>query len=161
MFENSFFSDPFSPFTDQILQEETASFDQIATALLSSSPPSVQLENMTISQLGNTEYSAFEVKTEDSSFNLDGFSSYENTIFPQSYDAAHDSGIKYMHRSLSSNCFENKQGFPFRPQFESLLESQNLQGQISSSPENSLSSGQMRRVCSTGDLQVSIVMLCS
>ncbi|KAG8374994.1 hypothetical protein BUALT_Bualt10G0053400 [Buddleja alternifolia] len=171
MFENSLFSDPFSPFIDtqfDILQEiqdnssgliqennnnnpldESGSFDQITSALISSSPPSVQLGSLSLSQLGNTEYSVLEVKTEECQFNFDGFSgNYANSfLLPQSYD---ESAMKFMQRSYSSNSFENKQNFSFRPQFDGVLESQNL---LLSSPEGSFSSGQMRRVCSTGDLQ--------
>ncbi|PIN19679.1 hypothetical protein CDL12_07633 [Handroanthus impetiginosus] len=169
VFDNSFFSDPFSPFTDsqpfEILQEiqennnsliqennnpveETSSLDQIASVLLSSSPPSVLLENLSLSQLENC------VKTEECQLNFDSFSSgLGNSFLPQSFDGAHESAVKFMQRSYSSNSFENTQNFTFRPRFDCVLESQNLQNQILSSPEGSFSSGQMRRVCSTGDLQ--------
>ncbi|KAI3468706.1 hypothetical protein Pfo_025369 [Paulownia fortunei] len=181
VFDNSFFSDPFSPFTDspvdphphlpfEILQEiqenssglihennnpidETRSLDQIASVFLSSSPPSVQLENLSLSQLGNAEYSALEVKTEECQLNFDSFSGFGNSFSPQSFDGAYETAVKFMQRSYSSTSFENKQNFSFRPRFDSVLESQNLQNQILSSPEGSFSSGQMRRVCSTGDLQ--------
>ncbi|KAL3833470.1 hypothetical protein ACJIZ3_008206 [Penstemon smallii] len=53
-----------------------------------------------------------------------------------------------MQRSYSSNSFENKQNCSFRPQFDSVFESQHLENSFSST-----SSGHMRRVCSTGDLQ--------
>ncbi|KAL0331287.1 UNVERIFIED_CONTAM: Zinc finger protein CONSTANS-LIKE 4 [Sesamum angustifolium] len=158
VFENSFFSDPFSPFADphphlplEFLEEiqensagfsqekhnknpldETSSLDQIASALLSSSPPSVQLENLSLSQFGHTDYA---VKTEECQLNFDNFSVFGSSFLPQSYDGAHETAVKFMQRSYSSNSFENKQGFSFRPQFDSVLESQ------------------MRRVCSTGDLQ--------
>lgn len=186
VFDNSFFSDPFSLFTDSAVDphphhlpsfdiseenssgliqennppiEETNSFDQISSALLlSSSPPSFQLENLSISHLGNTEYSALEVKTEECPLNFDTFSGFGNCFSPQSFDGAHETALKFMQRSYSSNSFENKHNFSFRPRLDSVLESQNLQNQILSSPEGSFSSGQMRRVCSTGDLQVSTIL---
>ncbi|KAK6137373.1 hypothetical protein DH2020_028886 [Rehmannia glutinosa] len=171
LFDNSFFTDPFSsidhnPFEilqeNGFIQENNQSLDQIANILLSSSPPSVQLESLSLSQLGNnTECSVLEVKTEEEcqfnfdSFNNNGFGNCFNS--PQSFDGGYETAVKLMQRSYSSNCFENnRQGFAFRPRFDCVLESQNLQNQMLSSPEggSSFDGGQMRRVCSTGDLQV-------
>ncbi|GFP88910.1 zinc finger protein constans-like 5 [Phtheirospermum japonicum] len=173
IFDNSFFSDPFPTFTDpaisphpyEILQEiqddpiqennnpidETSSFDQIASAFLSPSPPRAELENLSLSQLEKTEYS---VKTEQCQFNFDGFSGFGNCASPHSFDSAYETAVKFMQRSYSSNCFENNQNLTFHPRFDCVFESQDLQNQILSSPETGFSAGgQIRRVCSTGDLQ--------
>lgn len=153
LFDNSFFTDPFSPFPDstiEILQQiqenknPNDELDKLASVLLSSSPPSVELESLSLSQFAGADYSALEVKTEDSHLNFSGFG---NSL---SFDGAHETAMKLMQRSFSSNSFENKQSFSFQPQFDAVLESHN---QILTPPENNF--GQMRRVCSTGDLQVS------
>ncbi|KAH6769733.1 hypothetical protein C2S52_014536 [Perilla frutescens var. hirtella] len=134
LFDNSFFSDPFSPFPDsaleifQEIQENSAAVvtagDEIASALLSSSPLSVRLQNL---QIVGTEHS------------------FEETAF------------KLMQRSYNSNSFDNTRSFSFRPQFDSVFESHNLHTRFFSSPESS--SGQMKRVCSTGDLQAATTLL--
>ncbi|KAK4728780.1 hypothetical protein R3W88_021768 [Solanum pinnatisectum] len=175
VFDN-FFTDPFSPsFIDNsIFQEnnnftmptncliqqlpetkidETTSFDQITSTLLSSSPPSHQFENLSLCPIGNPnfEFGDCSVKAEEFQvhFESDHFGAFQNDV-------------KLMQRSFSSNCFDNnnnnnneKQSFSiFTPNFDSLIESTNFQTSAAiSSPENSFSSGQMRRVCSTGDLQ--------
>ncbi|KAL8064145.1 hypothetical protein ABFX02_01G072200 [Erythranthe guttata] len=171
-FENSFFSDPFSAFADSAIDDSlpydeigaglirgggTTPFDQISAALLSSSPPSFQLENLTLmSQLGSAaEYSApEEVKTEEFQLSFDAdFSGFGNCFSPQSLDETAAAAAKFMQRSFSSNSFENRPSFCFRPRFDGVLESQSSpKRQILSSPPE-FSSGQMRRVCSTGDLQ--------
>ncbi|KAI3453740.1 hypothetical protein Pfo_010403 [Paulownia fortunei] len=182
VFDNSFFFDTFSSFTDspadpahhhlpfedlQEIQEnsnglveennnpvdETSSLDPIASVLLSSSPPSAQLENLSLSHLGNAKYSALEVKTEECQLSFDCFSCYSNSFLPHSFDAAHETAVKFMQRSYSDNYFQNKQKFSFRPHFDSVLESLSSQNQILSSAEGSFSSGEMRRVCSTEELQ--------
>ncbi|KAL3498883.1 hypothetical protein ACH5RR_041615 [Cinchona calisaya] len=183
VFDNSFFSDPFSPFSDNssidpqhdlfqtfennnlnysnninITIQETSSADQIAlSALLSSSPPiSHQLENLSICQTphnfpnpNNSEF--FEVKTEE----------YQEVPFEANFTGFNNSAEnvvnKLMQRSYSSNSFDAKQNFLFHPKFDSLLESPNLQSQAIPQPENYYASGQMRRVCSTGDLRVNTI----
>nr|GMD10522.1 zinc finger protein CONSTANS-like [Ipomoea batatas] len=178
VFDNTFF-DPFSPsslhdqdffqeFSDEfnvnpttttldhqenfiVDESNSSSLDQIATALLSSSPPSHQLESLSLSQttpLYGDFSAAMDVKTEDSQPQ-----SLYPSFMPQSYG---ENAMKMMQRSFSSNSFEGRPSnfSPFQPQLDTLLESPNLHAQVLSSPENSsFSSGQMRRVCSTGDLQ--------
>lgn len=178
VFDN-FFTDPFSPSfidnsifqennsftmpTNYLIQElpenkidEATSFDQITSTLLSSSPPSHQFENLSLYPIVNPnfEFGDYSVKAEEFpvqvQFESDHFGAFQNDV-------------KLMQRSFSSNCFDNnnnnneKQSFSiFTPNFDSLIESTNFQTSAAiSSPENSFSSGQMRRVCSTGDLQVS------
>ncbi|XP_057800043.1 zinc finger protein CONSTANS-LIKE 2-like isoform X2 [Salvia miltiorrhiza] len=143
VFDNSFYSDQFSPFLDsaaidafgifQENDESAASLHQLASALLSSSPPSAELQNLSLSHL------APEVKTEECQL---GFNN--NSFSP------HETALKLMHRSYSSSSFDNSRAdFSFRPHFDSVLE----HTQILSSPETAFQSGQIRRVCSTGDLQ--------
>ncbi|GLT90864.1 hypothetical protein SLE2022_087810 [Rubroshorea leprosula] len=131
-----FSSDPsFSPVDDTTLQEissvnhqnpveESNSLDQFSSNFLPSSPPSSQLESLSIYQIPQMQSMS------------NGYSGVDNVG-------------KLMQRSFSSNSFEGKPGFSFQPCFDSLMESPNFQ----SSPDSSFFSGQMRRVCSTGDLQ--------
>ncbi|XP_060206977.1 zinc finger protein CONSTANS-LIKE 1-like [Lycium barbarum] len=173
-FDNTFFADPFSPsfidqhhdnniFQDQnftmptnCLIQETPIDDQIASAFLSSSPPSHQLENLSLCQVGLDGFGDYSVKSEDFHVNFESdFGSSNTLMVPQSCAENHD--VKLMQRSFSSNSFDNnKPSFSiFTPQLDSLIESPNFQTPALSSPdENSFSTGQMRRVCSTGDLQM-------
>lgn len=164
LFDNTFFTDPFSPsfIDDNIFQDNTMptncliqeppSIDQITSTLLSSSPPSHQFENLSLCQIGNPNYELADYSVKAEEFQVQFESDY-SLMVPQN-------DVKLMQRSFSSNCFENnnnKTSFSiFTPKFDSLIESTNFQTSAAiSSPENSFSSGQMRRVCSTGDLQVS------
>ncbi|XP_027080805.1 zinc finger protein CONSTANS-LIKE 1 [Coffea eugenioides] len=193
VFDNSFFSDPFSPFSDSSVDpqhdffqtfedslnnrnnndtnsnriqennsadETTYSLDQIASALSSSSPPSHQLENLSICQTAqnfpnanDSDYFLLEViKTEEYQVPLETIAAFNNPFVPQNNTA--DNVVKLMQRSYSSNSFDGKPNFFFHQRFDSLMESPNMQSQVMNPPENNLSTGQMRRVCSTGDLQV-------
>lgn len=145
--------------THQNPDEETLNFPP---NFISSSPPSTQFEkslNLYPNQAPKMqsfsngygdlgELSSLEVKNEELQVGFD--SGYGNFSAPQNYTGAENAG-KYLQRSFSENCFDSKPGFeiPFQPQFNSLMESQNFQ----TSPENSFFAGQIRRVCSTGDLQ--------
>ncbi|KAL1532727.1 zinc finger protein CONSTANS-like isoform X1 [Salvia divinorum] len=144
MFDSSYYSDPFSPFLDSafgIFDETAGNLQELASALLSSSPPSVELQNLSLSQLAN------EVKMEECQLGLPALNN-NNSFSPQ------ETALKLMQRSYSSNSFDNSRGFSFRPHFDTVLEpSHDLQAHIMSSSETSFQSGHMRRVCSTGDLQ--------
>ncbi|KAM1397020.1 hypothetical protein ACFX2I_014643 [Malus domestica] len=64
-----------------------------------------------------------------------------------------------MQMSYISNCFDgnnNKPGFYFQPSFDSLMKSPSFQNQALnlSSPKSSFLDGQMRKISSTGDLQI-------
>jgi len=134
---------------------------------ISSSPPTTQFEkslNLYPNQATKMpsfsngygdfgDLGSLEVKNEDFQVVFD--SGYGNSSAPHSYSGAENAG-KNLQRSFSENCFVTKPGFeiPFQPQFNSLVESQNFQ----TSPENSLFAGQIRRVCSTGDLQVTKII---
>ncbi|CAK9156601.1 unnamed protein product [Ilex paraguariensis] len=144
VYENTFFSDPFSPFIESLIDhdsifqaisdtyhnsaernplDETNSLDQSAPTLLSSSPPSHQLGNLSLYQHQTThlatassisanryaDFTVLEVKTEECRALIDSLFSYSNNFF--------------------------------EPQTQGL-----------SSPANNSSIGQIRRVCSTGDL---------
>ncbi|CAA3002986.1 Hypothetical predicted protein [Olea europaea subsp. europaea] len=174
---DNFFSEPFFPFTDSpidifqdfqeningssnLIQEnnpidETNSLEKISSILLSSSssPPSSQLENLSISHLENAKYPFPEVKSEEFPVPFESFSGYDNSFMPQSYDGSSEIAMKFMQRSLSSNSFDGKQKNLLQPGFNYVLEGSNSQKQIFNSTESGFSSGEMRRVCSTGDLQ--------
>ncbi|CAN4127332.1 unnamed protein product [Withania somnifera] len=179
LFDNTFFTDPFSPSfidnnitstifqeTNSLIQEtqtplhDTPSIEQIASTLLSSSPPSHQLGNLSLSQIANPnslvdldDFCDYSIKPEEFQVHFDA--SNNNLMVPQ---ISVQNDVKLMERSFSSNSFDNnKLRFSiFTPQFDSFIESPNYQtsaATLSSPDENSFSCGQMRRVCSTGDLQ--------
>ncbi|KAH0974860.1 hypothetical protein GBA52_016759 [Prunus armeniaca] len=185
---DQFFSEPFSPFSDiDILQaisdhqsnqnpvenqsHHNNSLDQSSPTILSSSPPSYQLESLSLCQATHLNpldqncanlanglpnfpaFDALEVKTEQCHLAFDQNAYNNNQVFgPHSYSGA-ENVAKFMQRSFSSNSFDGKPGVVFQPCFDSLMESSTLQNQALSSPENSFLAGQMRRVSSTGDLQ--------
>ncbi|KAL4592548.1 hypothetical protein LXL04_005548 [Taraxacum kok-saghyz] len=125
------------------------------TIILSSSPPSHQLQNLSLyNQMGISVTSSndvldscnLEVKTEESQLPLcDNY-----------YYGGSDHAFKMMQRSYSSNSFQSQEksnGVLYQPKFNGLIESANLHSQVVTSPDHSFSSTHMRRVCSTGDLQ--------
>lgn len=140
------------------LDSNCNSLDQFSSPFFSSSPPSSQFQSLSLYppnpiQMQNLSngygdfggLSEFPVKNEE--FHV-GFDAYSNSFAPRSYSGA-ENVTKYMQRSFSDNSYEGKSGFLFQPRFDSLTESPNFQN----SPENSFFEGQIRRVCSTGDLQ--------
>lgn len=184
-FDGCFFNDQFLPFNDSILQEHNYNYspllpsssspplttqdnidtsfdeiDQITTTQHSSSPPSNQLESVSLyNQMGisvtssNETLCNLEVKTEESQQLL-----YDNNNYY--YGGPHDA-LKMMQRSYSSNSFHQKKSndIVYQPKFNGLIDSQNLHSEVITSPDYSFSSTNMRRVCSTGDLQVSTLTL--
>ncbi|KAL5552024.1 hypothetical protein UlMin_002200 [Ulmus minor] len=175
------FDDQFSPLSDsaiEILQslsdnptqqnpvEESNSFEPISPSFLSSSPPSHQLESLSLCQtthlqdlsnspnfsngFGNfSVLDGFQVKTEECHLAFDnGFS---QTFAPHSYSGA-ENETKLMQRNCSFS-FDGKPGFLFPTHFDSFMQSPSFQNQNLSSPESNFLDGQMRRACSTGDLQ--------
>ncbi|KAJ9555138.1 hypothetical protein OSB04_009752 [Centaurea solstitialis] len=144
-------SSPSPPLTTQEnLDTPFDEIDQIATTLLSSSsPPSHQLENLSLyNQMGiSVNSSNFEVKTEESQLPL-----YDNHSF---YGGGCDNALKMMQRSYSSNSVQqgkSSNGVVYQPKYDGFIESPNLNSQLLTSPDNCFSSTHMRRVCSTGDL---------
>ncbi|KAI3706986.1 hypothetical protein L6452_25126 [Arctium lappa] len=134
--------------TQENLDTPFDEIDQIATTLLSSSPPSHQLENLSLYQMGiSVNSSNMEVKTEESQLPL-----YDN----YSFYGGSDNALKMMQRSYSSNSFQHgksSNSVLYQPKYDGLIESPNLHSQLLTSPDNCFSSTHMRRVCSTGDLQ--------
>ncbi|XP_021754201.1 two-component response regulator-like APRR1 [Chenopodium quinoa] len=154
--------------TTQISPDDAQSLDQIAHTLFTNSPPSHQLETLSLQQqqqqqshlvgsLGNVfsseNYSVVSdsIKSEDFQMGFDYPPNSYNSYFLNSNnsntnESSNESMLKFMQRSYSSNSFDGKPSFWFQPKFNTLLEVQNF------APE--LENGQMRRVCSTGDLPV-------
>ncbi|KAK4365403.1 hypothetical protein RND71_016761 [Anisodus tanguticus] len=127
--------------------------DQIA--LLSSSSPSHQLENLSLCQVGLDGFGDYAIKSEEFQVNFETDFGASNTLMV-AQSCGENNDVKLMQRSFSSNSFDNnKPSFSiFTPQFDSLIEFPNFQTPALSSPdEKSFSSGHMRRACSTGDLQ--------
>ncbi|WVZ23204.1 hypothetical protein V8G54_001748 [Vigna mungo] len=143
------------------------SLDPFSPSFFSFSPPSSHLESLSlyhanrVQPLSNGQnlanefgtFSAFdgsEVKTEEAQLGVDCV--YAQQLLPHSYSGA-ENFSRYMHRSFSSNSFEAKPGFLSQPYTDTLVDSPKFQRHDLSSPEDTLFTGQMRRVCSTGDLQ--------
>ncbi|XP_074345706.1 zinc finger protein CONSTANS-LIKE 2-like [Apium graveolens] len=164
VYDASFFSSgPFSPYNDsvsikeilQTLPDNEKEMDEIANSLFSSSssPPNHQMQNLSISHVGNpngfTDFTVPNVKTEEFQ-NLFGFSSGYGSSFGTSVGEC-ENAVKMMQRSFSSNNnrFEGKPRFLCQPQF---IGSSGFNNQDFSSLDNS-SSVKIRKVCSTGDLQ--------
>ncbi|XP_010533642.1 PREDICTED: uncharacterized protein LOC104809375 [Tarenaya hassleriana] len=141
-------------------------FEDFAPQIFSSSPPSRQLETLTISQTAHSNsevftngfqnYSGcFDVSDVKRELFFDG-SGHNQTdaaaSMARSYSAVENVG-KYMQRCFSSNSAEAKPGFRLSSLFDPLVESSNLHNQTLNSPENGFLAGHMRRVFSTGDLQ--------
>lgn len=136
-------------------------FDHFTPQILSSSPPSDLLGTLTLShQIPTGLYPDFSdsVKTERL-FDGGGNNQTETVAsMAKSYGAIENSG-RYMQRSFSSNSVDGKPNqLPFNIP---IMDSSNLNYNTMNSPENAFFSGQMmRRVYSTGDLQVT-VFVCS
>lgn len=198
---DNFFSDSFSPpFADSSSHEEiyqslqqgiTNSIENLASELLSTSssstsPPSQQLENLSLHQTTNQSFhpnasdsdldfcanAMMEVKTEEFhhhhppppqiplEFETISFL-LQNSVANNNNN--NNNAVKLMQRSYSSNSFEdnyNKPNFLFNPpppnHLDSVLESSpnyywpSSSSQVLDSPHHA----QIRRACSTGDLQV-------
>ncbi|KAF8412217.1 hypothetical protein HHK36_000177 [Tetracentron sinense] len=133
---------------------------------LSSSPPSKQINNLSLysnthlpiaanSADGLPDFSGLDalgVKSEEE-YCYVCFDSSRSPSFPANIYGI-ENAIGVLQRSLSSQSFDAKRSCTFfQPAFNSLLESPNFQTQFMESPENSEFAGSMRKVCSTGDLQ--------
>lgn len=174
-----FFSDPyhFPSLTHAHLpldEEETPPpLDPFSPYFFSFSPPSTHLQNLSLhhstslslhplpnieTQFGNP--SVLDVKTEEcnmgASVSASADYSFDRQLFPRSYGDAHSENVSklMMQRSFSSHSFDGKPGYLFQPPHYETPSFQ-TQTQALSSPDNAFFTPQMRRVCSTGDLQVS------
>lgn len=159
--DDLFFSDLFSPLPfynpndvvlhhipnnqHSLLDHETtvssSSIDPFSSSFFSFSPPSTHLESLSLYQqhLDGTEFGNFS--------NLDdGF----KVVKSEESQVGSENVHKSIQRSYSSNCFDGKPGFFFQPSYDTLVDSSNFHVQVMNSPENN----QVRRACSTGDLQV-------
>ncbi|XP_048140895.1 zinc finger protein CONSTANS-LIKE 2-like isoform X2 [Rhodamnia argentea] len=177
--ELQFLSDPFFPFTDtdshiDILQSisdtqnpldespDDHSLHQLSSSFLSSSPPCYQLGSLSLYQANQLQtvpngsnmsngaqiLGGYEVKSEEPQLC--------NEAYP--YLARSYSGpgnvAKYLQRNYSSNSVDGSSVLFHRPLFDAAVESPDFQShQALSSPEHCLLGGQIRRACSTGDLQ--------
>lgn len=149
--------------------DESHSFDHYSSTTLLSSSPSQQFESLNLYQtthlqclqngsdfdngLGNLcGFDGLEVKNEECQLGFE--SSFNQAFLPHSYSGGGAENVaKLIQRSYSSNCFDGKTGFLFQPRFDTLMESPTFQNHALSPPENTFFGGQMRRICSTGDLQ--------
>ncbi|KAL2342734.1 hypothetical protein Fmac_004019 [Flemingia macrophylla] len=159
----TFLSDSFPFFPNSPTSNSLPSLDP---SFFSFSPPSAHLESLSLyhaNRMSNghnlaTEFRSFspfdghgsQVKSEDSQLGVD--SVYGSQLLPHSYSGADDFS-KYMQRSFSSNSFEGKPGFLSQPYSDAHVDSPSFQRHDMSSPDDIVFAGQMRRVCSTGDLQ--------
>nr|XP_043630795.1 zinc finger protein CONSTANS-LIKE 5 [Erigeron canadensis] len=161
--ENSYNLNPLSSstLTHENLDTPFDELDQItcttSTTLLSSSPPSHQLENLSLYQMGNSlnsiALSPLEVKAEESQLPVYDYLVNNDSFLPHSYDGSKNA-MKMMQRSYSSKSFDRRpNGFPFQAKFDSLIESSNYDSKVLKSNDHDFSANHMRRVCSTGDLQ--------
>ncbi|KAI9075128.1 hypothetical protein K1719_020575 [Acacia pycnantha] len=158
-----FFSDPFHfPFFNSTdvaavhqISNETAYSSSLDPFSFSFSPPSIHLENVSLYQQHlETEFGNFSglddgfkvVKSEELQMSGD-YSNGNQNFVPQ--NNASENVHRSIQRSYSSNCFDGKPGFLLQPHYDTLIDSSNFHGQAMNSPENN----QVRRVCSTGDLQ--------
>ncbi|XP_027362585.1 zinc finger protein CONSTANS-LIKE 10-like [Abrus precatorius] len=137
-----FFSDPF--LTTSPIDVPLGSFDNSLNPF-SFSPPENKLLYQTNHSSGSNikgesrNFAAFdgpEVISEECQMGVDY--TFNQHIISQSGS---------MQRSFSCNSFDGKPSFP------TLMDFPNFQWHALNSPENTFVSGEMRRVCSTGDLQ--------
>ncbi|XP_012572137.1 uncharacterized protein [Cicer arietinum] len=167
--ELPFFSDSFPFFSNNSNAEVTSqqnsnSFDEplpnslhpFSSSFFSFSPPLT--ENLTTS---NENLSAFEVKNEKSQMGVVDYYNINNIQYlPHSYSGV-ENVSKYMQRSYSSNSFEGKKhNFVFQTHHDNVVDSPIIQTHDRNSPENNSFVGQIRRVCSTGDLQMKANDMC-
>ena len=135
-------------------------FDHFTPHTLSSSLPSDLLGTLTLSpQIPTGLYSDFSdgVKTEQFYGGSDHKQKETVASMARSYSAVENAG-RYMQRSFSTNSVDRKPNqIPFNN--VPIMDSLNLHFNGLKSPENDFFSGQMmRRVYTTGDLQVSVFL---
>lgn len=124
--------------------------------LSASSPPCHQLEVSTLPQAIPTDSPRGFQDSAACAALLDAHEAISHLFGSHSYSGGDEDNVaKYMQRSYSINSFEEKPAlFHDPPSMESL--SPDFQTQFLNSPDNCFFGGQIRRVCSTGDLQVSL-----
>ncbi|KAF8013389.1 hypothetical protein BT93_I1285 [Corymbia citriodora subsp. variegata] len=177
--ELQFLSDLFFPFTDtgtpiDILQPipdtqnpldespDDHSLHQLSSSFLSSSPPCHQLGSLSLYQANQLQpvpngsnmsngvqiLGGYEVKSEEPQL------CYEPYPFLAHSYSGPENVAKYLQRNYSSNSADGRSVLFHPPLFDAVMESPDFQyHQPLSSPEHCLLGGQIRRACSTGDLQ--------
>ncbi|GMI85875.1 hypothetical protein HRI_002256800 [Hibiscus trionum] len=153
----------FSPFydssSDYNIQQNPVDESDCADQLFVDLLPSHQLENLSLCQTTQFPSLSFGSNSKNGYENLEVKNEESRANFDSDYCGVHNNGGKYLQRSFSSNCFEGKSSFSFKPAFDSLMESHSFQGQALSLPENSFFISQMRKVSNTGDLEVRFIFL--
>ncbi|KAI3691802.1 hypothetical protein L6452_31604 [Arctium lappa] len=147
--ENSYNLNPLSStLTHENLDTPFDENDQIAptttitTTLLSSSPPSHQLETLSLYQMGNSVNSLdlcpLEVKTEDGQLPFYDYHVNTNSFLPHTYGGSDQNAVKMVQRSYSSKSFDGRSnGFLFQPKMDGLIESSYLHSMRLNSKETS------------------------
>ncbi|KAK7308970.1 hypothetical protein RJT34_05342 [Clitoria ternatea] len=79
--------------------------------------------------------------------------SYNQHFLSQSKSDAESASKLIIQRSFSCNSFDGKPSFSFEAPRDTLMDSPNFQWHALNSPENTFFTRDIRRVCSTGDLQ--------
>ncbi|KAL4361627.1 hypothetical protein GQ457_04G017310 [Hibiscus cannabinus] len=151
---HSLFDLPFyNSSSDYNIQRNSVNDSVSADQLLDDLLPSHQLENLSLCQTTHFPSLSFGCNSENGFENLEAKNEESRLDFDSAHSDVHNNGGKYLQRSFSSNCFEGKSSFSFKPPFDSLMESHSFHGQALSLPENSFFISQMRKVSSTGDLE--------
>ncbi|KAL4295502.1 hypothetical protein GQ457_12G000890 [Hibiscus cannabinus] len=151
---HSLFDLPFyNSSSDYDIQRNSVNDYVSADQLLDDLLPSHQLENLSLCQTTHFPSLSFGSNSENGFENLEAKNEESRLDFDSAHSDVHNNGGKYLQRSFSSNCFEGKSSFSFKPPFDSLMESHSFHGQALSLPENSFFITQMRKVSSTGDLE--------
>ncbi|KAJ0105797.1 hypothetical protein Patl1_17683 [Pistacia atlantica] len=128
--------------------------DQVAHTLLSSSPPSHLLENLSLCQSthlqpfakGYQDFSSL-VKREESLVDFDSCCNQQQQSFvPHSHSGVENVAKYYMQMSYSINSFDNKSGLPFQPRFDTLMEPPNFHNQALSSRRSNFFSGDSQNI---------------
>lgn len=165
-----FCSDPYSfpnltgsPIDDEIQGNFNNSLDPLTPSFFSFSPQENKsfFHSNPVQPLSNTKgefrnFSALhesKVTSEECQMGVD-YAYNQHLILSQTCNGS-ESSSKLMQRSFSCNSFDGKPRSPFELHHpDTLMDSTNFQWHALNSPENDFFAGEMRRVCSTGDLQV-------
>ncbi|XVE57923.1 hypothetical protein DITRI_Ditri04bG0128600 [Diplodiscus trichospermus] len=131
--------------------------DQLFSGLLSSSPPTDMLENLSLCQTTQFPSLSFGRNSQNGYENFNSLNNcleIKNEECQVDFDSAYsdvENVENYLQRSFSSNSFEGNPYVSFQPPFDPLMEPLNFQSQ--SLPEANFFAEQMRRASSTGDLE--------
>ncbi|KAI9079062.1 hypothetical protein K1719_038970 [Acacia pycnantha] len=145
--------------------EESPSLDPFSPSFFSFSPPSSFLQNLSLHHHSKTIFPDLpNLETEFKNSSVLDNNIEESNIFP-SWDYSHNQNLVsqsynnidsenvaklIMRRSFSSKSFDGKPSILFQPH---PYENSFIQNQFLTSPDHTFFIPQMRRVCSTGDLQ--------